>query len=301
MIVIEKYKEAYFSEVLDLFNNNSEHDYFTEDLLKDNLTEDPRWNTETTLIAKEGGKIIAFMQAVEQKIKLLNYGFIKLMVVSKTYRRQGIAKKMYFQLEQYFQKNSIDIVRFYDTPQNYYMPGIDPHYTPAICFAEKMGFSKFGNSFNMSVDLSQNFDVNNKIEKLKNQSIEIVRASKNDKTELLNFVEEEWLLWQNEIKVAFKQNPIAVHIAKLEGKIKAFSLHSANNKGLSWFGPMGTHADMRGKGIGNILLKRCLQDLKNAGNKTAIIPWVGPIAFYSHHVEAKISRLFWRYEKKLLT
>ncbi len=239
------------------------------------------------------------MMGVEQNIRAINYGFIKLMVVHKAYRRKGIAKEMYSNIETHFRNNSVEIIRFYDTPLNYYMPGIDPKYTPAVCFAQKMGFQKFDDSFNMTVSLNQNFDENPKIEKLKDQSVEVLRATENDKAELLDFVKEEWLLWQHEIKVAFKQKPIAVHIAKLDGKIKAFSLHSANNKGFPWFGPMGTHADMRGKGIGSILLKLCLQDLKNMGHETVIIPWVAPTAFYSHCIDAEISRIFWRYEKKI--
>jgi len=153
----------------------------------------------------------------------------------------------------------------------------------------------------MTLDLNQNFSVTTEIEKLKTQNIEVLRASEDDKAELLTFVEKDWLLWQNEIKEAFKNEPISAHIAKENGKIKAFSLHSANNKSMPWFGPMGTHNDMRGKGLGSILLKLCLQDLKYFGHKTAIIPWVAPTAFYSHYVGAQISRVFWRYNKKLMS
>jgi len=298
-ISIEKYKDSYFLEVLNLFNENSEFDFFTEELLENKLNGDPRWNPETTLVAIIDAKIIAFMQGVEQTIRGVNYGFIKLMIVSKELRRQHIATKMYLQLENYFREKKTDIVRFYDTPLNYYMPGIDPKYTPAVCFVQKLGFKKFEDSFNMTVSLEQDFSVENELKSLEKEAIEVKRAEENEKEELLNFAKEEWELWQNEIKEAYKNEPIAVHIAKLEGKIKAFSLHSANNKGLAWFGPMGTHADMRGKGIGSILLKLCLQDLKNQGYKTAIIPWVAPTAFYSHYVGAQITRVFWRYKKEL--
>jgi len=61
----------------------------------------------------------------------------------------------------------------------------------------------------------------------------------------------------------------------------------------------GTHPDLRGKGIGGILLKRCLQDMKDWELETSIIPWVGPIRFYSYYANAVVNRVFWRYEKKL--
>jgi mycothiol synthase len=97
--------------------------------------------------------------------------------------------------------------------------------------------------------------------------------------------------------VALGNHPVSVHVAVVDGIVKAFSAHSANNTGTGWFGPMGTHPDLRGKGVGSILLKRCLEDLKHAGHSQAIIPWVGPIAFYSHFCGAVVDRVFWRYEK----
>lgn len=298
-ISVEQYSDSDFQEVLILFNDNHDFDTFTDKLLREKLMGDPRWNPETTLLAVQNDKILGFMMGVEQKIRGENYAFIKLMAVDKAFRRKGIATKLYKTLEEHFKSNGVKIIRFYDSPLNYYMPGIDPKYTPAVCFVEKMGFQKFGDSFNMTVDLNQNFDVSEKIQKLKNQYVKVSRASEEDKEELLKFVEKDWLLWQNEIKESFKNQPISAHIAKLDGKIKAFSLHSANNKTVSWFGPMGTHPDMRGKGIGAILLKLCLQDLKEAGFTEAVIPWVAPTAFYSHFVGAKITRVFWRYRKEL--
>ena len=62
---------------------------------------------------------------------------------------------------------------------------------------------------------------------------------------------------------------------------------------------MGTSIKSRGKGVGAVLLKRCLQDLKNLGFKKAVIPWVGPIPFYSKFANAHVSRVFWRYEKHM--
>jgi mycothiol synthase len=37
--------------------------------------------------------------------------------------------------------------------------------------------------------------------------------------------------------------------------------------------------------------------MKEMGFVKAIIPWVGPIPFYMYHADAKMDRIFWRYEK----
>jgi GNAT superfamily N-acetyltransferase len=62
---------------------------------------------------------------------------------------------------------------------------------------------------------------------------------------------------------------------------------------------MGTTEKAQGKGLGELLLKRCLQDLKTAGFKEAIIPWVGPIGFYFQKCSAKVDRVFWNYTKNI--
>ena len=221
------------------------------------------------------------------------------MAVDKEYRRQGIATALYTMLEKVFIEEKVDVVRIYDVPLNYLMPGIDPRYTPALCWAVRGGFERFGDTSNLTVDLNQDWDTGAKEKKLRKDNVEVRRAGKEDKAAVIDFLQEEWALWANEVEMAFKDEKPSIHIALLNGKVKAFSAHNANNKGTGWFGPMGTHPDLRGKGMGEILLKRCLQDMKDMGLSHSVIPWVGPIDFYSWHTGAKVDRVFWRYEKKL--
>ena len=138
------------------------------------------------------------------------------------------------------------------------------------------------------------------LRRLKNKKgIVIRRAGEEDKEKLWQFIGEQFALWRREVEPAFRWKPTPVHIALQKGRVVAFSAYDTNNFGTGWFGPMGTHPQLRGLGIGAILLKYCLQDLKEQGHRTAIIPWVAPIAFYSHHCGAVVDRVFWRFEKKI--
>jgi hypothetical protein len=56
---------------------------------------------------------------------------------------------------------------------------------------------------------------------------------------------------------------------------------------------------LRGAGIGATLLRRCLADLRDAGQASADIQWVGPIGFYARHVGAELSQCFWQFERQL--
>ncbi|MCD6556316.1 MAG: GNAT family N-acetyltransferase [Bacteroidales bacterium] len=299
-IKLRIFKDSDFSQVLSFLNKNLEFDTVSSEILKEKIYEDPYFDINNIHIAEQNNKILGFVQAVLRDINKQRYGYIKLFAVDKAYRRCGIGTKLYNQVFKYFKKEKVNIVRVYDVPLNYFMPGIDPRYTPALCFFEKLGFKKFDETCNLKVDLNnKNWDVSDKITELKEAGIQITRAEDKDKQKLSEFVADEWKLWVHEVETALKSKPKAVFIARYKGKIKAFSAYNGNNIGTAWFGPMGTHPDLRGKGIGSILLYLCLQDMKEHGFKYSTIPWVGPISFYSHYADAFVERVFWRYELKI--
>ena len=178
------------------------------------------------------------------------------------------------------------------------MPGLDPFYTEAVCFFERKEYKKFNDTSNLEADLEkQNFDTSDDESELRAAGIEIIRAEKKDFDEILKWTKNNFEAWISEVKTSFNNNPISLHIAKVENEVIAFSAYETNNFGMGWFGPMGTTEKARGKGVGGILLKRCLSDMKQCGYKKAVIPWVGPIPFYMHYANSKVKRIFWRYEK----
>lgn len=297
---ITLYKPDDLEKLCCFLNRSWEYDAISPELLEEKLTGDPNWMPEATFICRDEDKIIGFIQGVIRDIRGTRYGYIKLMGVAPRYRRQGIATALYEKLEALFHQHQVNVVRIYDVPLNYWMPGIDPRYTPALCWAMRNGFKRFGDTSNLLVHLSANdWSTQAQEDELLQKGIEVRRAQPDDKTAVLDFIREEWALWSNEVEMAFGDTPPSIHIALVDGKVKAFSAHNANNKGTGWFGPMGTHPDLRGKGIGAILLKRCLYDMREMGNTHSVIPWVGPIDFYAWHANAVVDRVFWRYEKTL--
>lgn len=279
-----------------------EFDTITPDLLFEKLEGDPLADPELCFSAFYEGELVGLLFAVRRDIREQALGYVKLMGVHPDWRRKGIGTALFQRAEKELAAKGAGVIRLYDVPLNYFMPGIDPRYTPALCFAWKMGFQQFGEAVNMVSDLKLlDLDTTAEEQDLEKQGITIRRASLEDKPALMELLSTEWQLWNNEVEMAFRDDPPSVHIAFTEEKLRAFSVHNGNNKGTGWFGPMGTHADLRGKGVGSILLKRCLEDMRRQGHKRAIIPWVAPIAFYSHYVNARIDRVFWRMEKVLKT
>ncbi|MDP4116687.1 MAG: GNAT family N-acetyltransferase, partial [Bacteroidota bacterium] len=225
-------------------------------------------------------------------------GFVKLLCVADSYRRQGIASSLYLQIEEIFKREGVAEIRVYDSVPNYFMPGIDPFYTEAICFFERRGFVKFNDTCNLLADLlNDTFDTGLDEERLLKDGILVKRACKEDKTMLMDFINKHFEGWAGEVTSSFNNSPKTIFIAVQNDEVIAFSAHEGNNKGTGWFGPMGTNPGIRKKGVGGVLLKKCLKDLKEMGFVKAIIPWVGPIPFYMHYANAKVNRIFWRYKK----
>ncbi len=297
---VVRFEEKNIPSILKLCNNHMEYDTLTEELLREKVFYDPAYpkGLSVNLIYKESNQPLGFLSGVIRDTEDGRIGYVKLMVVHTNHRRKGIGTLLYQKAEDFFLNQGAREIRVYDVPFNYFMPGIDPRYTPAISFFETLGFKRFSDTANMIVELEDK-DFNTKIpeQKLEKEGILISRARPEERAEILDFIRKNFPHWVIEVSNAFKFSPIPLHIARYRGRIKAFAAHNCNNFNTGWFGPMGTHTSMRGKGAGGVLLKRCLNDMKETGLKKTTIPWVGPIRFYSYHVNAVVNRVFWRYRK----
>jgi mycothiol synthase len=299
-VVIKQGWPLDLSEISDLLNSSCPFDTITPALLYEKLLQDPEADPDLCLTAYLDDVPVGFLFGVMRNIRGELTGYIKLLAVSSTHRRKKIGSQLYKKAETLLKGKGATIMRIYDVPLNYFMPGIDPRYTEAVCFAFSHGFKRVGDAINMIVDLNaMDWSTDAEEQALLKKNVQVRRATAEDLPLIRQLLEAEWQLWNFEVDMAMSDDPPSVHIAFIDGNLRAFSVHNGNNKGTGWFGPMGTHPDMRGMGVGSILLKRCLEDMRLQGHQQAIIPWVGPIAFYSHYAAARINRVFWRMEKEL--
>ena len=152
----------------------------------------------------------------------------------------------------------------------------------------------------MTADLRhERFDTEKDEHELARFGIRVRRAESRDNEVLQQFLQRHWPPWQHEVQCSLGRARPAVHLAFRGEELLAFSAYDGNNAGCGSFGPMGTAPTARGLGIGRVLLRRCLRDIKAKGFEQATIPWVAPTGFYEHHVGATIARRFHRYQKEL--
>ena len=84
-------------------------------------------------------------------------------------------------------------------------------------------------------------------------------------------------LWALEADRAFNHTPITAHIALQAAETVGFAVFECTRRG--YFGPTGVREDLRGSGLGTLLLLRCLESMREMGYGYAIIGGVGPAAF----------------------
>ena len=294
-------KKSDVNEIVQIAKEVFVHDIIDADIFIEKSFEDPYYDPELCWVAKENNEIVGFIVGGYRDYEKGKFGYIKLIGVAPEFQRKKVASNLLQKVEEKVKAMGATELKMMDIPLNYFMPGLDPRYTECFVFLLKNGFNKVGENHNMNVDFTDNdFSTAAQEKVLTKEGFEIKRADKGDFEGVMEFVRPIWKLWEYEIEQSYKNNPITLHIAKLQGKVVAFSMHSGNNKGLPWFGPMGTDPSLRGKKMGEILLKRCLADQKAVGFNYSIIPWVGPTPFYLKTVNAKVSRVFWTLSKPLV-
>lgn len=266
--------------LLELWNASAHFDPVTAELLEEKIWGDDDFCPSTCLVDEEFRVLGMAVQRAGGK------GYIKFLLVHPEHRRRGLGSQMLQALEQRVSSPSL---RVCESHPNYLVPGVDVRYTPGLVMLERRGYTRVGETCNLVCDLTQSFE--------DEERPGVRRAEVADEPVVMAFLEEHFSGWQSEVKKMFGNHPISLHLAWKGDELLGFSGYDGNNLGTGWFGPMGTHPHKRGRGVGGVLLRRCLADLKAQGHRSAIIPWVGPYAFYSNQCGARIDRVFWRYEK----
>jgi len=266
---------------------------------------------EFSIVAlNDNNDIIAFFMVVIKKPyvfrKLRNIVTLKFFVVNKKWRLKGIGTYLYNELLLRVKNSQYKCFRMkFDvmvSAPDYWYPGLDPRQTEAFFFLKKQGFKKKHERINLCVDLEHASDVKPPSEF---KGYKISRIVDKDKNELvpLSFMPKIYqkAFWPEEVASSFQNDPKSTFIAQdvKNDKILGFATHSVGFPGA--FGPTGVNNKIRGLGLGSLLLKWCLWDLKQMGLKQSIIRWVrdDTAYFYLKSVGAKICEIYWTMERRI--
>jgi GNAT superfamily N-acetyltransferase len=244
--------------------------------------------------------------------------FVKLLATKPAARRQGVGTALLGAVRAALTaqgEREAGRLRIGDHPGNYLAPGVDERYDAAHAFFRARGFAVAGQGLNLRAPLAGNPLC--RPEHLQQQlaaatGYTVRRATAADVPALLAMVESQFSwVWAYEVARALgpglggeaaAHTPelpegAAVHIAlAADGAIVAFAAHDGNNRGLGWFGPMGTLPAHRGRRLGEVLVLCCLADVWERVDG-GVIAWVGPVDFYARACGAVPDRRFVVYEE----
>ncbi|RCG22851.1 GNAT family N-acetyltransferase [Sphaerisporangium album] len=238
-------------------------------------------------------------------------GHVDLLAVRPPARCRGLGRALVVAAEGWLREHGVREARLAANPPCYAWPGIDVRYTPAILLAESLGYERYRVAWNMTVDLAEygardasagppaartgyawGPSEEDDLARLAAAGATVRAAPPGGRDEVVAFARENW----NDAWAWEAEHATGCHYAVRGGEILGFAAWGARPL---WFGPMGTAESARGLGVGSVLLRRCLREMTAAGQRTAQIGWVGPLAFYAKTAGAWVERAFWLYNRSI--
>ncbi len=223
-----------------------------------------------------------------------NDGIVDIIAVVADYRQQGVGAKLLAAFEEAMRNQGISRIKVGESRCSYIWPGVDTQYVSALVMFQREGFTRNGVIYNLKCNAKTNLALSNP------QGILIQEIELPNLPEATAFAREKFSeTWARELEIAVKKDDAKAFMAISEGKVVGFSAHSVYRK--SYFGPLATDSEFRGKGIGDSLLWASLDSMNQQGTSVAEINWISEesLPFYVKTCGAKISGTFITLEKVL--
>jgi len=279
---------------------------FDAALLPSILASEPAPAGALRVVHREQGRVVAGALATAPgRVGETRVGYLDLLVVSPESQGRGLGRALLTTVADRLRSIGVSELRVGGNAPVYAWPGVDPGYTAMTCLLERTGFERRGDATNMTVVLADASgaptdalgDLVADEQALRSEGVRFDRAGLPAREAL-----EQWFRpwgghWAEEAGRAIGRVGGGCHVASAGGEVLGAAVYGANRP--SWFGPMATTPAAQGRGIGSVLLRRCLADQRALGAAAVEISWVGPRHFYARVVGARVRRLFWLYARAL--
>jgi ribosomal protein S18 acetylase RimI-like enzyme len=291
-------------DVTRVLNTTSPYDQFSTEQIREAVFDDPELNPDLLLCRRVDEAIVAVTAGVVRQATTSydkRMGFVKLIGVAPRWQRQGWGAVLLTELETRLALSGAEVARVFADSPSHLVPGVDYRLTSLVCLLLRHGYDQQWAVVNMEADLARApLETADEERRLISADVQISRLARHDAEAFQFYLQSQWHWeWQIEPMRSLRRDPVSCFVATIHGEFVGFAAY--NLAGPGSFGPMGVRPDLRRLGIGGVLLKRCLADMRARGYSAADIQWVGPIPFYASQVGAQISRCFFQLEKRLVT
>ena len=287
-MLVRSYRAQDEAGLLELWNATMHADPVNAATFRTQVLLDPNSRPEGLLLAEEQGQLAGFvlvvyrqtpdsLQGLEPEL-----GWVWAFGVAEPWRRRGVGRQLMSAAMAYLAGAGRKRALLSPYTPGYFIPGVDTEaYAGAVTFLQVLGWRVSSEPISMHADLT-GFLVPTHIKELERQlaleqGITVRPVQPADLVALPAFVVEhfgwDWhRLARENLTVMFGagSDERGVWVASRGGQVVGYCQHSRER-----FGPFGVDPALRGKGIGRVLLFRCLADMLAKGYHCAWFLWTG--------------------------
>ena len=270
---IRPYQGRDEAELLNVWSRAMPSDRVDEALFRTQVLLDPNFHPGNVPVALVDGRVVGFVLCLTRQVPYFLQGmdsgeaWITAFGVHPDYRQQGIGSALFDTVINKLRAEGRRIVDISPYVPNYFVPGIDTRaYPETIRFLQdRMGFETLYHAISMGADLTD-FQIPPQIQaRIERAEAEdgliIGPIEPADIPDLMPFLVEhfgwDWFRFaQSYLLEYFGDSPhrICFLIAREKGEVVGFC-QQRNER----YGPFGVRPDCRNRGIGRMLLFKCLE------------------------------------------
>ncbi len=284
MAKVRGYRSSDETKLLGLWNIALPYDQIDRRTFHRKVLLDPNFDPNWLLVAEVDGQVVGFCLCLIRRVPMEKVGmepergWITAFAVHPEWRRKGIGTKLLERAMQIFSEANRSEVLISPYTPNYFVPGVDErNYAEGLNFLLKRGFEVVARPISMDANIVL-FDYSPYLErerKLKEQGIEVRNLQPHEVPDLMAFLKShmpgDWVRHARELLLDitkglgdYDQFVVAWHNDEIVGYCQFEGEH---------FGPYGVRSDMQGRGIGTVLMAKCLETMRRKGCHNAWVLW----------------------------
>lgn len=284
MVKVRGYRSHDEGQLLALWNVALPYDPIDRRTFHRKVLLDANFDPDRLLVAEVEGQLVGFCLGLVRRVPMEKVGlesergWITAFGVHPTWRGQGVGTMLLERALRWFQEAGRSEVLISPYTPNYFVPGVDErHYADGLAFFRRHGFEVIARPLSMDANIVL-FDATpyaEREERLREQGIEVRTLRPQEVPDLMAFLKAhmpgDWVRHARDLLLDITKglgDYDQFLIAVADGEIVGYCQFEGEH-----FGPYGVRSDMQGRGIGTVLMARCLQTMRRKGLHHAWVLW----------------------------
>jgi mycothiol synthase len=273
--------------LVELWNSTMTHDCINESLFRTRVLLDANFNPDGLLVAQVDGELRGFVLSIARRVPLFlqglepEVGWITAFGVHTSYRRQGVGRQLFDAALVRLASMGRQRVLISPYTPNYFIPGVDVDaYPAAMAFLKAAGWQTVSTPISMRAELT-GFQIPPAILELERRlgqdGVTVRPVCPADLPALMPFIVErfgwDWYRFAQEylLELFGPGSDEVGFLVAAQGECIVGYCQQRRER----FGPFGVAQEMRNRGIGRLLLFRCLAMMLTLGFHCAWFLWTG--------------------------